>query len=90
MTSSKPYGILCGSNPVSWGTKRIQHIGLTFISLFIGSSWLVCRWGFLSAGAKGNSPGRYWVVAGVLQTIPSIALAGLHDPAPGHRRQSRL
>src|SRR6201986_5459794 len=62
-------------------TQTMQHIGLTFISLFLAVlvglplGILIARKRKLSGGVLG--------VAGVLQTIPSIALLGFMIPLLG-------
>jgi len=62
-------------------TQTLQHIGLTFISLFLAVlvglplGILIARKRKLSGGVLG--------VAGILQTIPSIALLGFMIPLLG-------
>src|SRR6195952_5041075 len=62
-------------------TQTLQHIGLTFISLFIAvliglplGIWIT---------RKKQFSGTILVIAGVLQTIPSIALLGFMIPLLG-------
>lgn len=62
-------------------SETLEHIGLTFISLFIAIA-VGIPLGILIAGRK-KWAGLVLGVAGVLQTIPSIALLGIMIPLLG-------
>src|ERR1700742_5046125 len=62
-------------------TQTLQHIGLTFISLFV-AVLIGLPLGILISRRKQLS-GSVLGVAGVLQTIPSIALLGFMIPLLG-------
>jgi len=62
-------------------TQTLQHIGLTFISLFL-AALIGLPLGILIA-RKTKLSGTVLGIAGVLQTIPSIALLGFMIPLLG-------
>ena len=63
------------------GMQTLQHIGLTFISLFIAV--LIGLPIGIYITRKKNLSGLVLGIAGVLQTIPSIALLGFMLPLLG-------
>jgi len=63
------------------GVQTLQHIGLTFISLFI-AVLIGLPLGIYITRKKGLS-GTVLGIAGILQTIPSIALLGFMIPVLG-------
>ncbi|MFS4429490.1 ABC transporter permease/substrate-binding protein [Chryseobacterium sp. S90] len=62
-------------------TQVVQHLGLTFLSLFL-AIMIGVPLGILIA-RKTNLSGSVLGIAGILQTIPSIALLGFMIPAFG-------